>query len=688
VRSLTAETAHVTIGASGDAEATQVFVVWDIPSRERVYFARSLDGGTTWAEPLEVDTPVDGTITGGPANITLGVSGTQLVLLWQTDRSGANCSQYYQRSPDGGETWQQRSRMLAAVPGCPQNNELLPAPDGSLLLVTTIQNQTYLLDWNGTDWSDPQLQAPLASFVDPETFKSVALGCRVARRLDANLYISGCDQAGGQDIWILARPLTDISSWFSAQQVWSLPAVVSASPTHILQPVLLAGPDSQIHAFWSQPDTVTPGAVGTRLYYARLEGSQWSLPQAILRSPDGITAQPAAAIDAAGRIFLVWSGGQSGEVYFSSANAIQAAVPSAWSEPLALPSPTRLGSAPVIKIGPEGALWVAYAVPLNEARGIYIVRSDDGGTTWSDPQRVFDAAAAAWTMVDSPRLALTASGGLHLLWTRASLPSGIGPQALAYASSTDGGLTWTAPQLVVEAPVLWSEIVVHDGQIHRLWQELSGERTTLWHEESLDGGANWRRVAPVSIFGSTVGHPALSVDPAGRLQLLQAVDRGLNSEARQSYALQHWMYADGGWSSEQSMDLGDVLASGMDNVSAAAAPDGHLGVVFSGDTLDVLTGATEEQFFFVSRRLQLPQTITGEVVSQVPLAATAAPLRTETPAPSPTPDAKAILAALPQTGRPGFSWLGAVVGLTLAGIVVLGVVIYALSGLSRFRREE
>ena len=66
-----------------------------------------------------------------------------------------------------------------------------------------------------------------------------------------------------------------------------------------------------------------------------------------------------------------------------------------------------------------------YAVPYNERRGIYYVRSNDGGTTWLTPILVFDAVAAKWESVDKPRLVLDANANvLHAVWLRASLLSG------------------------------------------------------------------------------------------------------------------------------------------------------------------------------------------------------------------------------------------------------------------------
>jgi hypothetical protein len=389
---------------------------------------------------------------------------------------------------------------------------------------------------------------------------------------------------------------------------------------------------------------------------------------------------------------LVWSGGESGQVYFSQANAGRAVVPSAWSDPQALPSPVAAGSSPDILVSREGTIYVVYAIPLNEQRGIYITWSMDEGQTWAQPIRVFDSSAAGWAMVDKPRLAQTENGHLHLLWTRYSLPTGIGPMALYYARSEDGGLHWSQPATVVERAVLWSRVIgIGERTVHRVWQELSSGRTTLWHEQSQDSGLTWKRIAPVSIFGETVGEPALTNDRSGRLHLLQVVIQGTISFGTQNYALQHWMYDGERWATDQSLDIANTVNSGLSNLVALVSSTGNLAVSFSGTTVDPVSGASLDNLFYTSRSLEIPASAPTPLPPLTPT-----PIVVSTPTPqlqaSPSPTAQAGSGTIPldqlpsQPDDPVNAWLASVVGPIVAGLIILVVFIVGVRGVGLRRR--
>src|SRR5690606_17909134 len=138
----------------------------------------------------------------------------------------------------------------------------------------------------------------------------------------------------------------------------------------------------------SQPDPNQSGTRGTAIYYARFEDGRWTPPEPVLSSSGDISEQPAAAIDASGNLLVVWSGGQSNEIFFSKASAARAAVASAWSQPLSLPVPKFAASSPDLVTDSQGRIFVVYVIPLNEERGVYLTRSDDQGESWTDPVRV------------------------------------------------------------------------------------------------------------------------------------------------------------------------------------------------------------------------------------------------------------------------------------------------------------
>jgi hypothetical protein len=327
-----------------------------------------------------------------------------------------------------------------------------------------------------------------------------------------------------------------------------------------------------------------------------------------------------------------------------------------------------------------GAITVAFAIPLNEQRGIYVTRSQDEGVTWSEPVKIFDAAQAGWAMVDNPSLALTDNGHLHLIWTRYSLPTGEGSMGLYYTRSDNGGQSWSTPETVVDKPVIWSSIAAMGERIvHRIWQEASSGRTTLWHEQSQDSGVTWTRIAPVSIFGETLGEPALAEDVAGRLHLLQIVDRGVTG-----YSLQHWIWDGSNWAEDRNLDLGTSTASDLSNLKAAVAANGSLQVAFVGDAVDAQTGAIQENMFFTGRQMTMPE---GQPTPLPPLSPTPPAAATPTVEAQPTPTE--MIAAggdefqgglVQGEGNPGNIWIGSIIGLAAAGLIVAVVFIASIRG--------
>lgn len=600
-RSLSMEDSNVDLSSSLIEDQVNVYVAWDNFPRERVFFARSEDGGRTWSLPYEVDKPDSGVGNVGSSKIVVDADGNDVLLIWQANHSESNCDQYYQFSRDSGATWSARQKMLEGYLICPEDNQVLSIESGSLLLMNGIE--VFLQAWNGESWSDPQFQQSLTTFVDPDTERFVEFGCQQATVVSGTrLYVIGCDDDVGKDIWLLNRQLLDIESWYPQEAVWSPGSSVNNSESRNSTPVLISDSQGRMHALWSQADSMEPEGLGRSIYYARWEDGQWSRPEEVINPSGGMVEQPAAAIGDQDQLYLTWSGGEDGEIYFSTAEAGQAVVPTSWSEPVKLPSPSSAGSASSIVVDDQGEVYVSYAVPLNEARGIYLVSSQDGGQTWSQPKMVFNAEAAGWSMVENPRLAVTAPQNLHILWTRSTLPNGQGALSLLYSKSEDGGETWLDPREVVENPVAWSQIVgIGEQTVQRVWQETGTSGTTLWHEESLDNGESWFRTVPVSVFGDTVGLPGLTSDNAGRLHLLLSV-----RNEPENIIVQHWLYDLGRWSAERNLELNFSTNADLDSVVGTISDSGNLGILVSDVLYSIEADNDQHQLIFFNRQLEVP----------------------------------------------------------------------------------
>jgi len=111
------------------------------------------------------------------------------------------------------------------------------------------------------------------------------------------------------------------------------------------------------------------------------------------------------------------------------------------------------GSRPVV--GPDGTLYVFWDGSTRHASldSTYMVKSSDGGATWSKPVAVaplIDSSPLNDTVfrVNSfPAAAAAPNGDLYATWTTGNP----GASTAVYSKSTDGGATWSAPTRVFTA---------------------------------------------------------------------------------------------------------------------------------------------------------------------------------------------------------------------------------------------
>ena len=673
-RSLDLSNSNVDVSTSVDGEEKRIFVAWDNRPRERIYLATSDDDGKTWSTPVEIDQPQPGIIGSGPSNVMVDANGDQVMLLWRMGETDSFCNQYYQWSQDRGETWSLRQPIYGSTPICLEEVQIVPGEEHTIVMGKS--DQVYFLAWDGSRWSDPQLEEPLTAFIDADTQNPIQLGClQLVQNESASMNVIGCDQGIGQDMWSMRRQLSDVSAWFPLESGWGTLEDVASDDVKLSSPKFITDNQNRAHLFWSRSENLAPESLGKSIYYSARQDGQWSPPAEILASSSGKTEQIDAGIDSENQISIVWSGGEGGEIYFSQADYHQAFIPNSWSTPLSLPSPLPIGSSPDILIDGDDVIYVSYAIPLNEKRGIYFTKSEDGGQTWTESRLVVNAQEAEWGMVDNPSLAMTENGDLHIVWTRYSLPSGEGPLELYYARSSDAGSSWSDPVLVVDGPVVWSEIVgTGTNTVQRVWQQKGGSGSTLWHEQSIDGGETWERIAPVSVFGEIVGNPSLSSDQTGQLHLLLVVRSGLDT-----YGLQHWVYDGRSWSAEPRYDLQFSPLTEIRSIGSDFSDNGNLGVALLNSDFS-LDGSQVYQMIFTNHTIELPYIVPTPVMQATPL-----PTATQMPVPTivktdPAPTSEINIETPVQfTEEPensgSSSWIGIVAPAAIGLIVLIVIVI-------------
>jgi hypothetical protein len=155
------------------------------------------------------------------------------------------------------------------------------------------------------------------------------------------------------------------------------------------------------------------------------------------------------------------------------------------------------GSRPVV--GPDGTLYVFWdgATRLATTDSTWMVKSSDGGATWSKPVAVaplIDSSPLADTVfrVNSfPAAAAAPNGDLYATWTTVIS----GASTAVYSKSTDGGATWSAPTRVFTA----------------------GNRTPIGYPQAQPGGGTLDAPDPAGPVEDIF--PAVSVGADGHVHL-------------------------------------------------------------------------------------------------------------------------------------------------------------------------
>lgn len=300
------------------------------------------------------------------------------------------------------------------------------------------------------------------------------------------------------------------------------------------------GPDSAAYvgALGVNPN----GRRGTAIVVtaSRSGGTTWSAPVVVTSADPRTTIldKPSILADPrhAGRVYAVWAkytnGSSANEIGFSRSSDGG----STWTPPVTLHKGSDESQNNLLLALPDGALVDLFAqgalggpregAPVRVAAA----RSVDGGATWSQPVTV---ASFSFTITRDPQrgseirslgqdiTAASSEGRLYVSWFE-NHPSG--QSTIWVSSSTDGGLSWSAPSVIVQEAAqafLPTLAAAADGRLGATWYDLRhasagpGLGTEVWSAVSTDHGRTWRprqidgpfdlRAAPGSTLGLFLG---------------------------------------------------------------------------------------------------------------------------------------------------------------------------------------
>lgn len=175
------------------------------------------------------------------------------------------------------------------------------------------------------------------------------------------------------------------------------------------------------------------------------------------------------------------------------------------------------------------SIYVGIMVQLNRGQTVelHVLRSDDGGQTFTPPMRFVTAGGTSATVPNLLTPAVGADGTLHIVHAALTTAGGNAVRfgdtrnRVVYRRSTDGGATWSNPVTVsrsTDSPVYQQPIVVVDGaRVHTAYT--TGTSRGAWDvvlATSEDNGATWqhRKVNDEPEACATHAFPWIVADPA------------------------------------------------------------------------------------------------------------------------------------------------------------------------------
>ena len=407
---------------------------------------------------------------------------------------------------------------------------------------------------------------------------------------------------------------------------WSKPYRLSSEDGKASEGYLVADQYGYVHCFWIE--TLFSG-LGNVIKYARFDGTTWTKPNDIYFTNAAIR-NVSPFVDHQGILHIVWSEGLIGVPYYTYAPATDALSAQSWAKPLQINVTAR----PVfLQVDTKGVLHILAINQTDEESGIYYIRSENNGLTWSEPLWV-DPDILPGHIPDSLTFTIDENDNLHVAWVYGSRELGERTDWVRYAHSLDGGQTWSAPFLIDRyneesdhrLDFAGPNMAVQGKNVHIIWA--AGSLPYRYHRYSSDSGQTWS--SSVQIFGELHGQAfdGIAVDGSGRVHFF--------GQIRYPMGIYHAYWNQNRWSKPSLVYF--IAQESLGEHSERVHAHHTLPVVRAGNQL-VLTfadgPADPNRRLFVTYRTMDDISPLESAPTPIP---TATPIQTSTPTPiQPTP---------------------------------------------------
>lgn len=328
-------------------------------------------------------------------------------------------------------------------------------------------------------------------------------------------------------------------------------------------PRAVQAPDTYLHVAWMEG--VLNTATGPA--YVRGQDSTWPAWQWAGPSNNIGYVQPTLAVDSAGTVHMVWSGGGNSpyEIYY-------AYKPSggAWSSWQNISNDPNNSIYASIAVDSQNRLWVVYERQIAEGNHeIYMVTKPAGGT-WSTPLNISNRGSEDL----EPSIAVDSNDVPHVVWRNGDASPN---WEILYTRYVGG--SWQTPYSVSanSTPSHFGRVAADDnGNVFVVWEdEISTNRFEILHRYW--NGTEWSATTQVSNATKAL-YPAVAVDNSCNVYVVWTDYRQSPTEAYFSYSNN----CGSTWSSDENASRTSSYASFFPDVVAEAGGAAH---VFWQDTI-------------------------------------------------------------------------------------------------------
>jgi hypothetical protein len=340
-------------------------------------------------------------------------------------------------------------------------------------------------------------------------------------------------------VWEDMRNGTDFNIYFSNSsdggQTWSANVKVNTGSNDQTNPkVAVNQAETEIYVVWQDRRR------DRDIYFAKSTngGLGWTDPNIIIN--DNLTNlrdSPDIAVDSSGTIHVVWEDTREGnwDIFHSkSSNG-----GTSWSPNTRVNVPSSADQRrPTLAVDSLGYLYVAWHDNRASAfdYDIYFANSTDGGLSWSLPNvRVNNDGLG--NVQENPSIAVISGGTVYVVWDDyRDLDANI-----YFARSTDWGVTWPTNTRVNDLSTSnqqFSDIAVSSGIISVVWEDFRDPDANIYFSNSSNGGTSWG--SDIRVNENTPGpvqyKPTIAASPGGTLHVAWEDDRNSGSTGVDIYS--------------------------------------------------------------------------------------------------------------------------------------------------------